>query len=159
MADVHRLPLDMAVLKAVVSSFKMREEKDTEGEQRMLLMKQLSTLSGPLHHNARREDHHSYKRKRTAVSDEQVPWRFDWADYNPTEFTDDVVLTQGVAQGWADPPTPQRVPDLMQRKSYEGGMADFLDKAGVPLNPRGRTGMRGRGLLGKWGPTTPPTRS
>ena len=23
---------------------------------------------------------------------------------------------------------------------------------GFPLNPRGRTGMRGRGLLGKWGP-------
>ena len=60
MADVHRLPLDMAVLKAIVSSFKMREEKDAEGEQRMLRMKELSTLSGPLHHNARREDHRSY---------------------------------------------------------------------------------------------------
>ena len=27
-----------------------------------------------------------------------------------------------------------------------------FDPEGRPLNPRGRTGMRGRGLLGKWGP-------
>ena len=86
------------------------------------------------------------------MSDEQVPWRFAWADYNPEEFTDDSVFDQGVAQGWADPPAPQRVSDLMQRKSYEGEMADFLDEVGVPRNPRGRTGLRGRGLLGKWGP-------
>ena len=146
MANVHRLPLDMAVLKAIVSSFKMREEIDMESEQRMLRVKQLSTLSGPLHHNARREDHASYKGKRTAVSDEQVPWRFGWAAYNPKEFTDNVVLTKGVNEGWADPPSPQEVPNLKQRESYEGEMADFLD-AGVPRNPRGRTGMRGRGLL------------
>ena len=153
MADVHRLPLDMAVLKAIVSSFKMREEKDAEGEKRMLRKKQLKTLSpeGPeLHHNARREDHPQYKGKRIAVSDEQVPWRFDWATYNPKEFTTKFVLTEGVAKGWADPPTPQEVPDLMQRETYEGPIS--FDAAGRPLNPRGRTGVRGRGLLGKWGP-------
>ena len=31
-------------------------------------------------------------------------------------------------------------------------MADLsYDAFGCPLNPRGRTGMSGRGLLGKWG--------
>ena len=28
----------------------------------------------------------------------------------------------------------------------------LFDAEGAPLNPRGRTGMKGRGLLGKWGP-------
>lgn len=28
----------------------------------------------------------------------------------------------------------------------------LFDARGYPLNPRGRTGMRERGLLGKWGP-------
>ena len=27
-----------------------------------------------------------------------------------------------------------------------------FDANGFPLNPFGRTGLRGRGLLGKWGP-------
>ena len=104
------------------------------------------------HTRAREETTPQYKGKRVEVADESVPWSKDVPSYNPQEFTDDSVLTQGVAQGWADPPTPQRVSDLMQRKSYEGEMADFLDEAGVPRNPRGRTGLRGRGLLGKWGP-------
>ena len=59
------------------------------------------------------------------------------------------MINQGVADGWADPPTPHEVADLAQRKTYEGPI-DFV--AGVPRNPRGRTGLRGRGLLGKWGP-------
>ena len=34
---------------------------------------------------------------------------------------------------------------------YDEGAIRF-DSQGFPVNPRGRTGMRGRGLLGKWGP-------
>ena len=104
------------------------------------------------HERAREETNPQYKGKRVKVADASVPWSKDVSSYNPQEFTDDSVLTEGVAQGWADPPAPQRVSDLKQRKSYEGEMADFLDEVGVPRNPRGRTGMRGRGLLGKWGP-------
>ena len=102
------------------------------------------------HTRAREETTPQYKGKRVEVADESVPWSKDVPSYNPQEFTDDSVLTQGVAQGWADPPTPQEVPDLMQRETYEGKIC--FDGAGVPLNPRGRTGLRGRGLLGKWGP-------
>merc|ERR1719424_272131 len=39
---------------------------------------------------------------------------------------------------------------LAERLSYEGPIS--FDSVGFPLNPRGRTGLRGRGLLGKWGP-------
>ena len=38
----------------------------------------------------------------------------------------------------------------VDRRSYEGDYQ--LDSNGRPLNPRGRTGLVGRGLLGRWGP-------
>jgi len=102
------------------------------------------------HTRARGEANTHYKGKRVITNDTQVPWSFAWPDYNPKEFTHDSVINKGVADGWADPPTPHEVAaDLAQRKTYEGPI-DFV--AGVPRNPRGRTGLRGRGLLGKWGP-------
>ena len=112
-------------------------------------MEQVAEKMKP-HTRAREDTNPLYKGKRVKVADESVPWSKDVPSYNPQEFTDDSVLTEGFAQGWADPPTPQEVPDLMQRETYEGPIR--CDAAGVPLNPRGRTGVRGRGLLGKWGP-------
>ena len=42
--------------------------------------------------------------------------------------------------------------DTMQidRRSMNGEKYDVID--GLPLNPQGRTGMCGRGKLGRWGP-------
>tara|TARA_B100000795_G_scaffold22146_1_gene14745 strand:+ start:643 stop:1251 length:609 start_codon:yes stop_codon:yes gene_type:complete len=100
------------------------------------------------HTQARKETNALYKGKRVKLADESVPWSKDVPSYEPKEFTADIVLNNH--PGWADPPTPQEVADLAQRESYEGPIS--FDAAGVPLNPRGRTGVRGRGLLGKWGP-------
>ena len=36
------------------------------------------------------------------------------------------------------------------RRSHHG--IYYVDFSGRPMNPVGRTGMTGRGLLGKWGP-------
>ena len=99
------------------------------------------------HTQARKETNALYKGKRVKLADESVPWSKDVPSYEPKEFTAGIVLNNH--PGWADPPTPQEVADLAQRESYEGPIT-FV--AGVPLNPRGRTGVRGRGLLGKWGP-------
>ena len=103
-----------------------------------------------LHTQARADTNTHYKGKRVPVENKLVPWSEEATSYLPDEFTDDSVLTKGVAEGWADPPTPQQVTDLMERKSYEAPIR--FDDAGMPLNPRGRTGLRGRGLLGQWGP-------
>ena len=100
------------------------------------------------HTQARKETNALYKGKRVKLADESVPWSKDVPSYEPKEFTAGIVLNNH--PGWADPPTPQEVADLAQRESYEGPIS--FDAAGVPLNPRGRTGVRGRGLLGKWGP-------
>ena len=174
--DVHRTPFDMAVLEAIVSSFKMREDKDAEAEQGMLRMKALRSLlpSVPLHHKARRErgGNPLYQGKRITVSDEQVPWSCAWPAYNPTEFTAPDVINNSAllltGHKWADPKELQGpavkkgfeslLAEVRERTTYVGGprgeklAAAINFVAGVPLNPRGRTGLRGRGLLGKWGP-------
>ena len=41
--------------------------------------------------------------------------------------------------------------ELDARLTYENGGKILFGGDGVPLNPRGRTGLRGRGLLGQWG--------
>jgi ADP-ribose pyrophosphatase len=100
------------------------------------------------HTQARKDTNVHYKGKRVPVPDDLVPWSRDFPSYNPDDFTTDHVLNEGTVQGWADPRTPPT--DLkQQRKSYE---APIAFNGGRPLNPRGRTGVRGRGLLGKWGP-------
>lgn len=87
--------------------------------------------------------------QRQNVTPEMQPWEVLPENYNPTEFTDEVVLTTGIKQGWADPADAQCV-DYSQRVSYVGDIQ--FDENGRPLNPAGRTGLKGRGLLGKWGP-------
>ena len=66
--------------------------------------------------------------------------------------------------GWADPADPRSITaELKLRNTYSSsiclcsppstlGDALTFDILGRPINPRGRTGMQGRGLLGKWGP-------
>lgn len=66
----------------------------------------------------------------------------------------------GILKGdkpWADPeigvnftPRWNEVEESgLDRRSYEGS---YLVEDGYPLNPVGRTGLKGRGSLGKWGP-------
>ena len=66
--------------------------------------------------------------------------------YSPFEYTAPAVLA---GPEWAD---AMEVPvqELLTRSSYEGDIC--IDASKRPRNPIGRTGMRGRGLLGKWGP-------
>eukprot|EP00964_Phaeocystis_antarctica_P147051 scaffold113532_cov39-Phaeocystis_antarctica.AAC.1 len=54
--------------------------------------------------------------------------------------------------GWADPAEigPELTEVIRKRLTFEGPMT--FDDHGRPRNPRGRTGMTGRGTLGKWGP-------
>lgn len=59
---------------------------------------------------------------------------------------------------WADPsfqnkdfkPTWNSLDGKVNRQSHEGDYT--IDQHGRPLNPQGRTGLQGRGILGRWGP-------
>jgi len=98
-----------------------------------------------IHWRARSELNNDYRGQRVHVPFWRVPWENDWPDYDPVDFTHPVVKKQPV---WADPADP-RVIDFSTRASFEGPIKVVN---GRPLNPLGRTGTKGRGLLGKWGP-------
>ena len=116
------------------------------------------------HTKARSQDNPMYP-ARLPVSDEACPWKASWPDYSPPTWTHDAVLKNARdiagSQGWADPPDlPPLRGELEARVTYAPGngvpqaMGKALlwdDKSGAPLNPVGRTGLQGRGLLGKWG--------
>lgn len=110
-----------------------------------------STGGYTVHVNARGP--HPQLPDRLWVSDELVPWSKDWPEYEPSPFTAHVVHAQNRVVrpgGWADPPEAQHdAIDWDSRMSFEGQYV--FDEQSRPKNPRGRTGMSERGVLGKWG--------
>lgn len=110
-----------------------------------------------LHHKCRAAAATPYSRapavQRLGVRDELVAWSRPWPDYVPADYTDPSVL----GRPWADPPlgAPGFSPAFnaldgaVDRRSHEGA---YEVRDGRPLNPRGRTGLAGRGVLGRWGP-------
>ena len=106
-------------------------------------------MSPSLHVNARTLRPKSYP-VRFEVPDEKVPWDFAWPGYAPPYFVDPVVLANDRTvnpAGWAE---PENLPFGSHRFASYGGEVR-LDAEGRPLNPRGRTGLAGRGALGRWG--------
>ena len=109
-------------------------------------------------HVKARSQHPAYP-VRAEVEDKHVPWDERASQYEAVEFTHKVVFANDSTKergngnnGWADPPDPANPAiDWSTRESYEGPM-QFSAAGNAPINPRGRTGMQGRGLLGKWGP-------
>lgn len=91
---------------------------------------------------------------RFPVPDEYVPWSVPYEEYSPVTFTAKHINSQV----WADPeiessqfkPKWQELDGNVNRKSFNGEYK--IDDQGCPINPIGRTGLRGRGLLGRWGP-------
>jgi len=89
---------------------------------------------------------------RLPVPEDKVSWSVEWAEYAPQDFT--APFVQG--KEWADPdlggdfnPEWNSLDKSINRVSHEG---PYQVQGGRPLNIRGRTGLAGRGVLGKWGP-------
>ncbi|TNF76601.1 MAG: NUDIX domain-containing protein [Acidobacteria bacterium] len=86
---------------------------------------------------------------RQRISIDEGPWVLDCPDYDPPYHVDEIVLANDsskVADGWADPEDVKSIADELASRE-----AKQRDELGRPLNPRGRTGIAGRGLLGAWG--------
>ncbi|MCP4504278.1 MAG: NUDIX domain-containing protein [Deltaproteobacteria bacterium] len=84
------------------------------------------------------------------VPDDKVQFSVAFPSYAPKQHTADIVLsqfTQHGATGWADPPEPLRE-NLTSGRELK---SQNLDDDGLPKYPEGRTGLLGRGLLGRWG--------
>jgi ADP-ribose pyrophosphatase len=103
----------------------------------------------PIHVHARRGRPRGYP-ARFPVPDDNVRWETPFPAYAPPYHVDAAVLAQDRTQnprGWADPEDIERLTRAFA--SFEGTVA--FDERGRPRNPRGRTGLAGRGLLGSWG--------
>ena len=97
----------------------------------------------------------SYRLSRQSVPDAQVPWSSSFPSYDPPSFTAPFVLTAE----WADKEIKgggefkwNALDGKVNRKSHEGPYSMSEGEPKAPLNVRGRTGMKGRGVLGRWGP-------
>jgi ADP-ribose pyrophosphatase len=87
---------------------------------------------------------------RQRISIDEGPWMLDCPDYDPPYHVDEAVLANDsskVDDGWADPEDVASIGN-----EFASREAKHRDDLGRPLNPRGRTGIAGRGLLGYWGP-------
>lgn len=87
------------------------------------------------------------------VPDDKVNWNSSYSMYNPPMFTSTFVI----GQLWADKdlsafefkPNWNCIDGNVNRISFTGR---YDLQNGYPLNPSGRTGIIGRGILGRWGP-------
>jgi ADP-ribose pyrophosphatase len=86
---------------------------------------------------------------RHRISIDQAPWLLDSPEYSPAHYVAPEVLNNELKEdgsGWAHPEDfASAAPQVIAGKSRH------VDDAGRPLNPRGRTGLSGRGMLGRWG--------
>lgn len=88
------------------------------------------------------------------VPSEMVPWEKEFKEYKPVDYTAPVVLTM---PEWADVEV-RNTSIRLNFNTIDGNVdrTSFVKKYtvidGVPRNPIGRTGVVGRGLLGRWGP-------
>ncbi|XP_068226980.1 ADP-ribose pyrophosphatase, mitochondrial isoform X2 [Palaemon carinicauda] len=92
--------------------------------------------------------------ERYDVPDNKVEWTDTYPDYSPTQYTAQHILAGPV---YADPligapgfkPLWNEVDGKVNRCSHEG---EYSVINGIPRNMHGRTGVCGRGALGRWGP-------
>ncbi|KAK9977562.1 hypothetical protein ABG768_019369 [Culter alburnus] len=109
-------------------------------------------MSPSVHIKARSPVYTGSDTSRFPVPDDKVDWETDWPQYKPVHYTAPTVLKKPV---WADPeigtfsPQFNSLDGSVDRRSHEG---PYRIQNGNPLNPHGRTGLQGRGLLGRWGP-------
>ncbi len=106
----------------------------------------LSLVADDFHLKIRAERPASYPERQRISIDESL-WLLDCEDYAPPYHVDQTVLEAAGDRGdkgWAD---PEEVDSAVLAERP----ARFRDDEGRPLNPRGRTGIAGRGLLGLWG--------
>ena len=114
----------------------------------------------PQTHVKARGPHVQYPVQRLELRDDQVPWEVEIEGGYAPPFYEHPTLAEhrrdlNMGYKWADPPKEALTPELhaciAKRKTYEGVIARD-PQTGLPRNPRGRTGLAGRGLLGNWGP-------
>lgn len=112
-----------------------------------------TTMNKIFKHVACRNSLYAKTVQRFTVPDELISWTEGFDDYKPPFFESPVLN----GKPWADPnikcssfkPQFNQLDGQVNRVSHVGQYQIVND---VPLNPFGRTGITGRGILGRWGP-------
>lgn len=78
--------------------------------------------------------------------DGPVPWSEPHDSYQPVSYTAPEVLAQ---PDWADSADVAKARESRPEQRFQSYMSEVDQE--LPRNPKGRTGIEGRGLLGKWG--------
>ena len=96
-------------------------------------------------HTRARSSHPAYP-ARFAVSDERLDFAAPWNEYEPADFT-----APSTAKHSPDPVDPTAISASVWHCRPSSHAFIVEDESGRPLNPFGRTGLRGRGKLYYWG--------
>ncbi|CAF1215097.1 unnamed protein product [Adineta steineri] len=109
----------------------------------------------PIHIFCRKGVYPGTSISRQQINDDQVPWTVNLPDYNPPYYTHSSLL---VNTNDTDP--EKLLSNFMwntfdtkynvDRRTASPVGSYRIDNKGYPLNPLGRTGLRGRGLLNRW---------
>ncbi|XP_041459667.1 transient receptor potential cation channel subfamily M member-like 2 isoform X2 [Lytechinus variegatus] len=145
-----------------LKEIKSREESldIAEEERRFEVPVSIEALGIMIHKKSRASPYPGTALRRFPVPDNKVPWETDFPLYTPVIYTH-----KSVKEGphWADidlmsmvknarPPLLYNQMDEKCKYNRRSHMKAYQIKDGLPLNPKGRTGLSGRGLLGRWGP-------
>ncbi|XP_048236497.1 transient receptor potential cation channel subfamily M member-like 2 isoform X3 [Haliotis rufescens] len=143
-------------------AIKQRQQREEEeAQQDRDLVRSLRIQRYQYHFESRNSPYPGSRPRvqRYPVPDEKVPWTEPFSEYAPVVYSHDFIKDKD----WADPDlmslsVAQR--NILTFNSFDKkfrvdrtshlGKYDVVD--GLPINPRGRTGITGRGSLGRWGP-------
>lgn len=109
----------------------------------------LHLISDDFHLKIRAERPADYP-QRQRISIDGAPWALRPESYDPPYYVSPNVLDNEAGPApnrWADPEDISTLSRELKSRDV-----DKTDEEGRPLNPRGRTGIAGRGALGLWGP-------
>ncbi|XP_075226248.1 putative nudix hydrolase 6 isoform X4 [Lycorma delicatula] len=111
-----------------------------------------------MHYNCRNTEYPGTYGKviRFHVPNDKVSWKEPYSEYNPPTYTSPALI----GKPWADPeigadgfhPENEWNNNKGTVNRTNGNYFYEIDKDGYPINPVGRTGLKGRGVLGRWGP-------
>ncbi|XP_053773634.1 transient receptor potential cation channel subfamily M member 2 isoform X6 [Desmodus rotundus] len=130
-------------------------QKVLEGQDPELDSRQKAEDLGDAHHiNARHLLYPNSAVVRFPVPNEKVPWGTEFLIYDPPFYSverkdKDLVDPMGNTPDPLSKITYNAVDGPTDRRSYHGS---YTVQEGLPLNPMGRTGLRGRGSLSYFGP-------
>ena len=114
------------------------------------LMAYLVAKDRPVHVKARTGKPSLYLTSRVEVKEQFCDWDKPLKTYRPKECVVNFDQKETELRNKTGDPEDATKVDWKKRQSLEGVLR--FDDGGRPLNPRGRTGLRGRGSFYVWGP-------